>query len=137
MLSETRYTYVSPQKARSFLDLADPLEPLPSAGERSTIGVYTMTRARSGKYKISERGGLRNLPKRPRRNPRGRLTKREVEGIFREEFMPVVRKQEAKWGRGRDRVYRYEMWSGFTDALCKDGEITMDQYENWSTPSWL
>ena len=26
------------------------------------------------------------------------------------------------------------MWAGFTDCLCKSGQITQKQYSNWSTP---
>lgn len=25
-------------------------------------------------------------------------------------------------------------WSGFTDQLCKEGRITLKQYETWETP---
>lgn len=25
-------------------------------------------------------------------------------------------------------------WSAFTDALCKEGRITQEQYNSWSTP---
>ena len=28
----------------------------------------------------------------------------------------------------------YEMWSSYTDYLCKDGQITDKQYNSWSTP---
>ena len=28
----------------------------------------------------------------------------------------------------------FEMWSAFVDSLCKDGQITLRQYNRWSTP---
>lgn len=27
-----------------------------------------------------------------------------------------------------------EMWTAYVDTLCKDGQITDKQYNNWSTP---
>ena len=33
-----------------------------------------------------------------------------------------------------DRVWKRESWSNFTDALCKEGSISMRQYETWSNP---
>lgn len=33
-----------------------------------------------------------------------------------------------------DRPARAEAWNNYTDALCKDGEITLRQYETWSHP---
>ena len=27
-----------------------------------------------------------------------------------------------------------EVWSAYTDGLCKDGVITQRQYDTWSTP---
>ena len=27
-----------------------------------------------------------------------------------------------------------ELWSAYTDALCKDGRITDEQWNSWSTP---
>lgn len=28
----------------------------------------------------------------------------------------------------------HEVWSAYTDGLCKDGIITQKQYNTWSTP---
>lgn len=33
-----------------------------------------------------------------------------------------------------DTVAKREEWSIYTDALCKNGDITMKQYESWSNP---
>ena len=30
-----------------------------------------------------------------------------------------------------DSIAKREMWNNYTDALCKDGVITLRQYENW------
>lgn len=35
-----------------------------------------------------------------------------------------------------DVIAKRESWNNYTDALCKDGEITLKQYENWSNPFW-
>lgn len=34
----------------------------------------------------------------------------------------------------KDRPMVQEDWSFFTDMLCRDGEITMQQYESWTFP---
>ena len=33
-----------------------------------------------------------------------------------------------------DSTAKREMWNNYTDALCKDGVITLIQYENWGQP---
>ena len=33
-----------------------------------------------------------------------------------------------------DTVAKREAWNDFTDMLCKEGDITMNQYNNWSNP---
>lgn len=34
----------------------------------------------------------------------------------------------------KDRLMVQEDWVIFTDGLCRDGEITMKQYESWTFP---
>lgn len=36
--------------------------------------------------------------------------------------------------KGVDYWTAHEYWHEFIDALCKAGEITLKQYETWSTP---
>ena len=52
------------------------------------------------------------------------LTKKEVLRMFRESFT-ISR---------TDSIMNRENFHNFTDSLCKDGEITLKQYENWSNP---
>ena len=33
-----------------------------------------------------------------------------------------------------DKIAKREEWSYFTDMLCKNGDITLKQYESWSNP---
>ena len=33
-----------------------------------------------------------------------------------------------------DTAMRHEDWSNYTDALCKNGEISLRQYEKWVYP---
>ena len=33
-----------------------------------------------------------------------------------------------------DKIAKREQWSYFTDMLCKEGYITLKQYESWSNP---
>jgi len=36
--------------------------------------------------------------------------------------------------RATDSIDKREQWSYYTDALCKEGYITMKKYESWSNP---
>lgn len=33
-----------------------------------------------------------------------------------------------------DESMRNEAWNNFTDSLCKDGHITLKQYNSWISP---
>ena len=33
-----------------------------------------------------------------------------------------------------DLIAKRESWNNFTDSLCKDGNISLEQYENWGQP---
>ena len=33
-----------------------------------------------------------------------------------------------------DKPALREAWHNYIDGLCKDGEITLQQYENWGNP---
>ena len=35
-----------------------------------------------------------------------------------------------------DTIAKRESWNDYTDMLCKEGDITMNQYNNWSNPFW-
>lgn len=44
--------------------------------------------------------------------------------------------QPARNSKGRiDRPALYEAWGEYLDALCKDGKITLRQYETWENPT--
>ena len=62
-----------------------------------------------------------------------KVTKKEVENIFRRDILPDVQKRYEKNGV-KDIPARCEAWNEFTDRLCKSGQITQWQYENWVTP---
>lgn len=62
-----------------------------------------------------------------------RLTKRDALRLFRENHLPYVRAQYERDGKP-DRVARAEAWNNYTDELCKQGNITLKQYESWSNP---
>tara|TARA_Y100000034_G_scaffold125489_1_gene175100 strand:- start:602 stop:826 length:225 start_codon:yes stop_codon:yes gene_type:complete len=51
---------------------------------------------------------------------------------FENEIMPQIRHIEADQSGGPDWPLRCETWNNWTDALCKNGEISDWQYENWS-----
>jgi len=66
------------------------------------------------------------------------MTKTEAWADFRENILPgIVDLERARGGRFVDRPMRAESWNNFTDALCKDGQITLKQYESWTHPKGL
>ncbi len=65
------------------------------------------------------------------------MTKADAETEFRESYMPAILRVEAEHSGGVDGPMRREEWNNYTDALCKDGQITADQYDTWGHPRWL
>ena len=52
---------------------------------------------------------------------------------FTTEILPLVQEQYEQDGVP-DWPARGETWNNWTDALCKNGEISEWQYANWSHP---
>lgn len=61
------------------------------------------------------------------------MNKKQALAEFKYYVLPAIKASFEQNGR-IDRVARAEAWNNFTDALCKDGRITMKQYENWANP---
>lgn len=61
-------------------------------------------------------------------------TKQDAEDAFKRQVMPLIRKQYERDGIP-DWPARREEWNNFTDALHRDGLITLRQYETWTHPS--
>ena len=59
------------------------------------------------------------------------MTKRDVLAQFRAMWNDLT-DQQPQW-RG-DTIAKAEAWNDYTDMLCKDGEITVNQYNNWTNP---
>lgn len=59
-----------------------------------------------------------------------KITKRQALSIFKKEAMKLTITQFGKL----DKVAMCEAWGIFTDSLCKDGLISMKQYESWTNP---
>jgi len=57
-----------------------------------------------------------------------KLTKAEALKDFR-----LLYKTFTKYRKG-DVVAKRTEWNDYTDALCKEGLITLKQYENWGQP---
>jgi len=53
--------------------------------------------------------------------------------FFTSEILPEIQLAYEQDG-DPDWPARREEWCNWTDALCKDGEISDWQYENWSHP---
>ena len=60
-----------------------------------------------------------------------RTTKAQALEQFRYNWK-VITKQHPRLKN--DSVWKREEWSYFTDSLCKEGYITLKQYETWSNP---
>ena len=58
------------------------------------------------------------------------MNRKDALKTFRQDVLPEVVR---RYGRGDWTALR-EAWNDWTDALCKDGEITSKQYETWSNP---
>lgn len=58
------------------------------------------------------------------------MTQQEARDLFEQEVAPLVR-QKYGWD---DTIALAEEWNNWTDALCTDGEITSDQYNDWDNP---
>jgi hypothetical protein len=61
------------------------------------------------------------------------MTKKQALATFRAEVLPGVRAAYERDGRA-DTVARREAWNNWTDALCKDRQITSRQYDSWDNP---
>lgn len=61
------------------------------------------------------------------------MTKEQAVKIFKEEILPQVIKHYESDGI-KDIPARRFAWSTFVDSLCKDGQITDKQYNNWDNP---
>ena len=59
------------------------------------------------------------------------MTKAEAIKLFR--FIYKIKAIENVYRRG-DVVAKRTEWNDYTDALCKDGLITTNQYVNWEQP---
>ena len=52
---------------------------------------------------------------------------------FEDCILPMIQEDEKNLGHV-DIPARSEAWNNWTDAMCKDGQISDWQYENWSQP---
>ena len=59
------------------------------------------------------------------------MTKAEAIKLFR--YIYSIKAIQLGYRRGDDVAKRTE-WNDYTDALCKDGLITLNQYKNWGQP---
>jgi hypothetical protein len=64
------------------------------------------------------------------------LTRAQAIAQFMEYFAPGILRLEARQSCYPDLPLRREEWNNYTDALCKNGEISDWQYENWSQPDF-
>ena len=55
-----------------------------------------------------------------------KMTKAEALKDFRQIIKPFIKKG--------DVIATREAWNNWTDSLCKEGSITLKQYENWGHP---
>lgn len=49
-------------------------------------------------------------------------------------FNEICPRERYRTERGFDIIARREHWGIFIDMLCRDGVITLKQYESWDNP---
>ena len=54
--------------------------------------------------------------------------------MFTNDILPGLVAIEATQSGNIDYPLRCETWNNWVDSLCKDGQISDWQYENWSHP---
>ena len=62
-----------------------------------------------------------------RLNKKEKAVKRFIQTYFRDE-------QDLRHWLKADRPAVQYAWSLYTDAMCKNGEITLQEYESWTFP---
>ena len=63
------------------------------------------------------------------------MTKAQALKRFRELYPTESFRYTGTGGRGRvDTIARSEAWNNYTDSQCKEGLITLKQYETWANP---
>ena len=58
----------------------------------------------------------------------------EVQKKTKAEALKDFRQLFKTFGKRGDAIAKREDWNNYTDALCKEGLITLKQYENWGQP---
>lgn len=58
-----------------------------------------------------------------------KMTKKEALAEFKSLYPPILR-----FNGKVDKVAMAEEWSNYTDSLCEDGRITLEQHESWDNP---
>ena len=61
------------------------------------------------------------------------MTRDEAIEIFDNHILPIVKQNMEPDGQ-IDEPARSEAWNNWTDAMCKDSQISDWQYENWTHP---
>ena len=61
------------------------------------------------------------------------MTRREAVRAWANEVLPLI--QRAYETERIDWVARRESWGVFVDGLCKEGRVSLKQYESWSLPA--
>ncbi len=81
-------------------------------------------------HSVNQIGAYLNKRERKRRV---KTTKAEALDEWRTNYLPDVRHYYESDGVA-DYPARSESWGAFTDSLCKEGQITLSQYESWVSP---
>ena len=58
----------------------------------------------------------------------------EVQKMTKAEALKDFRQLFKTFGKRGDATAKREDWNNYTDALHKEGVITLKQYENWGQP---
>lgn len=62
--------------------------------------------------------------------PKQQMTKAQAVASFKKAYADYIQENR------RDITALNTAWHMYTDSLCKDGMITIKQYESWDNPKW-
>jgi hypothetical protein len=69
------------------------------------------------------------------------FSKRRIDGLFREYYLPLIKQEERKYKKYKqtsiDKCMRSEVYNNMLDGLAKDEIITRWQADNYSIPKNL
>ncbi len=66
------------------------------------------------------------------------MTREQAVHLFLEKFLPLIQQLEEinGFGSNMDTILRNRVWNEFCEALLEEGEISLYEYKNWTSPKF-